>query len=105
MGSNSSTHLQFPMLHGNHVKETEKVPHPVRGLHELQEHMMQSHKHLMQSNPEAMDSFINKVEERRRQRQKEKSENKKREMAKKKSDSSVNLSEFKEMLKAVQSPK
>merc|ERR1719265_2846572 len=57
-----------------------------------------------------MGSFIDKVEEKRRQRQRENAECKKRENFKKlvsqgSSLSSVNLNEFKTMLKAVQHPK
>jgi len=79
---------------------------PVQSLHKLQQDMMQSHKHLCESNPEAMCSFIDKVEERRRRKRKENQENKRHEnFQKSKSQSSVNLNELKNMLNAVQNPK
>jgi hypothetical protein len=79
-GGNVEHHLSAPHL-GQHAK-SERTVAPVQGLHELQQHMMQSHKELCESNPDAMGSFIAQVEERRMRRSKESRESKKREDAK-----------------------
>jgi hypothetical protein len=90
----------------SHQNSKKALP-PVKGLHELQQHMIQSHKDLCASNPEAISSFITEAKvEKRRQRQKENLENRKRENFKQlKTQSSLNLKEFKTLLKAVQNPK
>jgi len=94
----------FPHL--SHSSKSERALPPVQGLHQLQQDMMQSHKNLCESNPEAISSFIAKVKEQKRQKRKENQENKRQEnFQKSKTKSSGSLSELKTMLKAVQNPK
>lgn len=100
--STNDGYLHFPEVHPH----SKVVECPATGLHKLQQDMMQSHKDLCQSNPEAMGSFIDHVKERKRQQKKDHQENKKRDNFKKiKSQSSTNLKDFKKMLNAVQHPK
>lgn len=88
---------------GHHSKAEIYVP-PVKKLHELQKHLVQSRKNLCEANPEAIGSFIENIEQKRRQRLKENHE-KHDDLRKLKTQSSGNLSELKTMLKAVQHPK
>jgi len=102
--SGLENHSSLPQLGQGVLAKSERVLAPVQGLHELQQHMMQSHRGLCESNPEAMGSFIAKVEERKQRRSKENRENKKRDDLKR-TQSSGTLNEFKTMLHAVQNPK
>lgn len=95
------------LLHsGHHSKEhLERALPPVEGLHKLQQHMIQSHKELCESNPEAMGSFIDKTEERRRRRKKENQEHRRETFKNLQTQSTVNLNQLKSMLDEVQNPK
>jgi len=92
-------HLNVP--HVGNVSKSESALPPVAGLHKLQQSMIQSHKNLCESTPEAISSFIDNE---KRRKQKEKQEKNKHDTSKK-FERKASLKEFKTMLKAAQNPR
>jgi hypothetical protein len=79
-----------------HTSNTKIALPPVQGLHKLQHEMIQSLKVVCESNQEAMGSFIEKHEEKRRQKQKENQEQHRH------GSTLEGLNDFKNMLNAVE---